>query len=113
MRAYSALHPTEQIPISPDTVGAAIITTALAVVAQDWPAGARFVSFDSTATFYANLASTGVNVPTTNSTGTTASSGLNEISAGHLVRQISTGLSTGYSLTAPTSGVITASFWKQ
>lgn len=112
MRPYSALHPTEQLPVPPDTIGVAIITTAFAVVAQDWPTGARFVSFDSTASFYANLMSTAVNVPTTNSSGTTASSGLNAISAGNLLRQVSTGLSTGYSLTAPTSGVITASFWK-
>lgn len=112
MRAYGVLHPTDLVPVPPDTVGVAIISTALAVVAQDWPSGAQIVTFGATMSFYANLGTTSVNVPSTNQSGTTVSSGLNEYVPPGATYQIP-GASTGYSLTSPTSGVITMSFWRK
>lgn len=108
MKPISILHPTDLTPAVPDTVGAIIISSAAAVVAQDWPAGTDIALFAGTVDFYVNFASTSVAVPSTNSAGTTASSGLNELNPG--IRQI--GGSTGYSITGPSSGVVTASFWK-
>jgi hypothetical protein len=113
MRTYGALNPTDLIPTPPDTVGAAIISSAGAVVAQDWPSTeAHLIAFGSTMDFWANMASTDVNIPTTNSNGTTLSSGLNEyLRPGTIYQRIAD--STGYSLTAPTSGVISLSFWRK
>lgn len=112
MMAYGALRPTDQIPVPPDTVGVAIISTALAVVAQDWPADAQLVTFGSTMGFFANMRSTHANVPSTNQAGTTVSSGLQEYLQSGVTYQIPGG-STGYSLVAPTSGVVTLSFWRK
>ncbi len=112
MRVYGALNPTNLIPIPPDTVGIAVITTAAAIVAQDYPSNAQMVAFGSTMEFWANMLSTKANIPSTNSAGTTVSSGLNEYLSPGAIYQIPGG-STGYSLTAPTSGVISMSFWKK
>lgn len=108
MRTYGGLHPTDYNPGPPDTVGSVILSSAGAIVAQDYPAGAQLVLFSGTVDFYANLGTTFVAIPSTNQSGTTASSGLNELNPG--LRQVRG--STGYSLTGPSSGVITASFWK-
>ena len=104
-------------------VGAAIISTAGAVVAQDWPSGTtsglssnspRIVQFDSQVGFAFNISSTYAAIPTTNSSGTTASSGRNVYqAAGHQHTYRIPSSSTGYSLTAPTSGAITISFWDE
>lgn len=111
MKPFGARGVNDQIPIPPDTVGLSIVTTAGAIVAQDWPSSAaEYVLFAGTMDFYANFRTTAANVPTTNSTGTTASSGLNELNPG--LRQIP-GDSTGYSISAPTSGLVTASFWSK
>ncbi len=109
MRAIGSLHPTDQTAIAPDTVGSVIITTLGAVVAQDWPSNAQLVHFSGGIDFYANFSSTAVSIPSTNSAGTTASSGLNEYKPG--LRQIPAA-STGYSITG-SSGVVTASFWRK
>lgn len=101
-------------PVFPDTLGVAVITTAGAVVAQDWPTSAQLVHFNVHADSWLNPWSTAVNIPTTNSSGTTVSSGQNVLlKAGHEhVFQIP-GISTGYSVTAATSGVIGVSFWRK
>ncbi len=112
MRTYGALNPINLIPNPPDTVGMAVIAAAAAVVAQDYPDNAHLVAFGSTMDFWANMESTGVNIPTTNQVGTTVSSGLNEYLRPGTIYQILAG-STGYSLTAPTSGVISLSFWRK
>jgi hypothetical protein len=108
MRAFGSLHPTEQIPVIPDTMGSFIISSAGAVITTDWPAGAEIVAFSGEGNFYVNWLSTGARVPTTNSSGTTLSSDANELNPS--VRQIP-GASTGYSLTGASSGVVTAAFW--
>ena len=111
MRPYGAANPIDQIPLIPDTVGAGIISSAGAIVTGDWPTNAQLVFFNSALDFWANYRTTGVNIPTTNSNGTTASSGMNVLNPG--IRQISTADSTGYSLTAASSGVISIEFWRK
>jgi hypothetical protein len=108
------INPVWGSPVAADTLGAAIITTAGAVVAQDWSSGAGMVHFNVHADSWCNFWSTSVNIPTTNSAGTTVSSGQNVLlKAGHEhVYQIP-GVSTGYSLTAATSGVISIELWKK
>lgn len=101
-------------PAFPDTLGVAIISTAAAVVAQDWPTDAGMVHFNVHADSWLNAWSTSVAIPTTNSAGTTSSTGQNLLlKAGHEhIFQIP-GVSTGYSVTAATSGVIGIAFWKK
>lgn len=108
MRSYGALHPTDMTPVPPDTVGTVILSSAGAIVASDWPSTlANLVLLAGTVDFYANFGSTKAGIPSTNSSGTTLSSGCNELNPG--LRQI--GGTTGYSITGPSSGVITLSFW--
>lgn len=97
-------------PVQPDTVGTVVISSALAVAAQDWPTDAHLVRFASTAPFWLNMSSTGVSIPTTAETGSTAASDRNELINDSIIRQIT---STGYSITRATSGVISASFWQR
>jgi hypothetical protein len=111
MRPYGALNPIDQIPQIPDTVGAAIISSAGAIVTADWPPGVGLAFFNSSGDFWVNFRSTGVAQPSTNSAGTTLSSGMNVLNPG--IRQVSTGDSTGYSVTAGTSGPISIEFWKK
>lgn len=105
-------------------VGSAIISTAGAVVAQDWPGAtssgisgstaARLVIFDSQVALAINMFSTGASFPTTNSTGTTSSSGLSFLQpVGQSPTYRIPSSSTGYSVTAATSGVATISFYQE
>lgn len=98
-------------PVAADTIGNAIISTAAAVVAQDWPDGAGMVHFNCMVDSWANFYSTGVAIPTTNSAGSTSGSVL--LKAGHAHFYQIPGVSTGYSLTAVTSSVINIEFWKK
>lgn len=115
MRKDGTLNPTDQVPIRPDTVGTIIGTSAGAIVAFDWPSGVNvgLVTFAGNVPFYVNFASTFASTPSTNSSGTTLSSGLNELVPTAITRQISTGESTGYSIAFPTSGLVSASFWQK
>lgn len=115
MKLFGPSNPFENNPVFPDTVGTAIISSAGAVVAQNWPTGMHVARFYPGAIdFYLNPISTSANVPTTNSSGTTLSSGINlKLNAynDHTFR-ISTSDSTGYSITGESSGVVTIGFWK-
>ncbi len=112
MRNTGSLNPTDQTRLMPDAVASIIISTAGAVVAQDWPSAADIAEFNSQMLFVLNARSTGAALPSTNEPGTnTGSSVWNEICPqGHDMRRL-IGDSTGYSITAPTSGVVTISFW--
>lgn len=110
MSPYGSMHPTDQIPVPSDTFGAAIISSALAVVTADWPSGAKMIALSGTVNFWVNWRSTAAHVPSTNSPGTTLSSEANELNP--TVRQIP-GDSTGYSITGPSSGVVGLQFWKK
>lgn len=112
MRTYGTPNSFDNIGVAPDTVGTVVISSANAVVAQDWPDNAQLVAFGSTMGFWLNAVSTEVNIPTTNQEGATGSSDLNEY-VEHGFRQQITADATGYSITAPTSGVISLSFWRK
>jgi len=104
------LHPTDQVPINPDTVGTLIGSSVGAIVTADYPSGAHIVTFAGTAGFWLNARSTAATVPTSNSSGTTSSSGLNEFVPTSVTRQI--GDSTGFSIAFPSSGLaVSASYW--
>lgn len=100
-------------PLVPDTIGVAVISSAAAVVAQDWPSGAHLVSIDAEMGIFLNLRSTAVSIPTTNSSGSTLTSGGSWYQpTGHNHKYRISALTTGYSITARTTGVVTLSFWK-
>ena len=109
MRKVGSLHPTEGTPVFPDTVGVAVISSAAAVVAMDYPTGANLMHFDAHAAFWFAPSSTTVAVATTSQAGSTSQS--MRINQGHeWLYQITPG-STGYSITAETTGVIGMAFW--
>lgn len=108
MRPFGSLNPTDLIPVPPDTVGVAEISSAGAVVAQGWPTNAHIVAFGSTQNFWADMGSTGVAIRAASSAGSTAIP--SEILRDGTFYQIP-GTSTGYSLTAEAAGTITLSFW--
>lgn len=124
MAAYNGRADLAYTP--PSHVGSAIITTAGAVVAQNWPTGftgstgAKVVQFSSEQAIVLNAYSTGAAYPTTNSVGTTGSTASN-LTANVLIA--ASGFdqpfifripisSTGYSITARTSGVVSIGFWE-
>lgn len=111
MRTYGSINPNADIPNPSDTWGTIVISSAGAIVANDWPTGAQRVAFVGPINFWVNWASTKVNVPSTAQAGSTASSNMNELNPG--VRNMSTALSTGYSILGETSGVIQAQFWRR
>ena len=113
MKTLGTLHPTNDTPIFPDNVGVAVISSAGAVVAQDWPSGAQLVGFDAPAAFWIHPRSTGVAVGTTSQAGSTSQNLSIRMNNGHeRIFQIAAE-STGYSITAETSGVIGLSFWRK
>lgn len=110
MRAFGALNPRDLIPVPPDTVGSVSVTSAGAVVALDFPTGATIVCFGSETNFWCDMESTSVAIPAVSSAGTTATR--SEYLRDGTFYQIP-GASTGFSITAATSGVISTSFWSK
>lgn len=112
MRDIGMLHPTSNTPMFPENVGIAVISTAGAIVAQDYPDGARFMHIDAPAAFWIHPTSTAVAIGTTSQVGSTSQNLSMRFNQGHEVAwQIIPG-STGYSITSETSGVISIGFWK-
>jgi hypothetical protein len=95
MRPFGSLNPTDLIPVPPDTVGVAEISSAGAVVAQGWPTNAHIVAFGSTQNFWADMGSTGVAIRAASSAGSTAI-------PSEILRD---------GTTAEAAGTITLSFW--
>lgn len=112
MRPYGALNSVDQIPIVPDTVGSIQISSAGAVVAQDWPTNAQLVYFSPPPAFafVVNYLSTQAAFSGASTPGSTAGLAASIQNPG--IRQIPAG-STGYSITATSSGFITAEFWRK
>lgn len=110
MRFYGARSQTDLIPVPPDTVGVAVISTAGAKVALDYPSGAQLVAFGAETNFWAHMASTAVTIPTTNQAGSTTA--LSEYLRDGTMYQIPNA-STGLSLTCASSQVITLSYWRK
>lgn len=119
MIAIGMLHPTEGVPIAPDTM-ANYVTTAAGIYAKDWPSSAQMVRFRGASTagaaqaFAVNMWSTKAAWPAATVEATTNSSALNTlVSAGYeLIYQIPKD-STGFSLSVGSCGIITAEFWKK
>lgn len=96
----------------PDTIGVAVLSSAGAVVAFDHPAAARYVRFGSTGVFYTDMRSTGVTIPTTTAVPSTGNRVVLHPAQDQNMHSIDP-TSTGMSLTAPSSGVITLEYWGQ
>ena len=109
MRSFGSMHPTDLIPVPPDTVGVAVVSSASAVVSQDIPSGAEMVVFGSPANFWCRIGSTGVAIP---SASTAGSSGGNpsEFLRDGTTYQIPGG-STGLSISATAGMTISLSYW--
>jgi len=108
MRRFGTPDILDQIPMPPDTVGRAVISSAGDVSALDKPSGARIVCFGSTMSFWLHMSATSVAIPTTDNGGSTSQ--LSEYVPSGLCYQIPSG-STGLSITAATSGVISLAYW--
>lgn len=115
MRSFGALQPTSLIPVPPDTVGAAVVSSAGAVVALDYPTDADgkvpgIVCIGSTAGCWVDMESTGVAIPSASSKGTTSSR--NEFIPPGTYYQIP-GSSTGLSITANSAAKVSLSYWRK
>lgn len=123
MRSVGTLHPTDNIPVPPDTQQTLLIAGSSGQ-AYDWPtgstAGGRIVRFTGLTTagaqlnFNLNLFTTMAAAPSTvgSSVGTTqGTTGFGHAVLGRDSFQIP-GDSTGWSVAALSSGYIMAEFWK-
>lgn len=117
MRAYSALQPTDQIPLQPDTKSVLLLAGG-AGQSLDWPSNAHIVRFSGISTagvslnFQVNLESTLAANPSSGTTTSTAtSSGISTPVMGERTLQVPKG-STGWSAIALTSGYVTAEVWR-
>jgi hypothetical protein len=113
MRQLSAANEPDSTLVS-DTVATVVISSAGAVVAQDYPSGAHYMHLSATMGLYINFSSTGVLIPTASLSATTSSSGLSiRHNSGHEhFYRIPAG-STGYSIISESSGVGTIEFWEE
>lgn len=99
-------------------MGSVALTTS--AVAFDWPTGttgstgSRFVSFNANVAIGLNMYSTYAALPTTNSAGTTLSSGFNIIQpSGHQHVYRIPMVSTGYSLIGSAAGYASIEYWTE
>lgn len=122
MRAYAALHPTDQTPLPPDTVQTLLIAGSSGQ-AMDWTSTlSQLVRFTGLTTgnaqlnFMVNLVSTHAAVPSSGSsvtTGTTAGSTGNNLPVlGSRTFQVPA-WSTGFSVAALSSGYVIAEVWRK
>ena len=91
-----------------DAIATCVFAAASSAHAFDIPAGAQDILFSATCDFYVAWGSTGVAVPAADSTaGSTAS--ISELNP--TIRHCSTANTTGISLIASSSGVVTMAFF--
>ena len=127
MRAHGSLHPTDLIPVPPDTVMTFLMTGGSSAQASDWATSTGAVADAAAAdvnivrltgmttagaqfNFMANLFSSGAAVA---ASGTSiSSSGTNHPVLGQATFQVPGG-STGFSVAALTSGNIMVEMWKK
>ena len=127
MRKISSLHPTDQIPVPPDTVITLLLTGGSSAQAMDWATSTGAVANAATASVgivrvtplttagaaahcFLNLYSTAAAVA---SSGTSiSSSGVNHPVLNPSAFQVS-GASTGFSVAAYTSGVVMIEAWSK
>lgn len=120
MRTYGSLHPTEQVPLPPDTVNTILLAGGTAQ-AMAWPTGTEIVRFTGLTTagalfnFMVNLFSTAAAIPSSGSTSSTSgSTGVTHPVQGEATFQIPSG-STGFSVISHTgsSGYVYAQCWQK
>jgi len=115
MRAYGVLHPTDLVPLPPDTVNTLLIAGSSGQ-AMDWPANTQIARLSGVTTagaalnFMANLFSTACSAPSSGSSA--SSSGVNHPVMGSATFQIPGG-STGFSVAALTSGYVMVECWRK
>ena len=116
MIGFGSAHPLEGIEKAPDTVVNFALAAATAQAA-DWPTGTQMVRLSGLSSantplhFYANTHSTAATLPVGGTTATTASTLRQLAVIGSRYLQISTGISTGFSIYAQTSGYFVAECW--
>lgn len=119
MRGISVLHPTDGVPVPPDTTQTLLIAGSSGQ-AMDWPSGSSAgtilrISAVSTVgvslNFFANLESTKAAAPSSGQS-TQGTTGFGHPVMGSGMFQIPGG-STGYSVAALTSGYVISEFWKK
>ena len=115
MRTIGTLHPTESIPLPPDTVLTLLIAGSSGQAA-DWPTGTQIARLSGTSTagaslnFVANLYSTAAAAPSSGLT--TASTATNHPINGAASFQV-TGSATGFSVAALSSGYVFVECWRK
>lgn len=119
MRPNGVMHPTDanNVPVGSDTQ-AKFALAAAAPQAADWPVGAEIARLTGVTTlggafaFYFNDGSTKASSAADSSftSGTSQSSGLNSYIVGSRDFQIP-GTSTGFSLSAASSGIVSVECW--
>ncbi len=99
---------------SASVMATVIVSTAGAVVAQDYPSDAAYFHVSADARLFLNLRTTEAAVLSATIAATTATTGLNIlVNSGHEhIYEIPTG-STGYSMTAESSAMATIEFWSK
>lgn len=115
MLQISTLHPTDGIPVPPDSVNILLLAAGTPQV-MDWQAGAQIARFSGMTTgsgafsFMVNLRSSGANVPSSGSSG--GSTGIGHPVISQSAFQIP-GNSTQFSVAALTSGYVLVEQWKK
>ncbi len=118
MRSISMMHPTEGLPVPPDTVTTLLIAGSSGQ-AMDWPAGTAggIVRFSGVSTagaslnFEVNLESTKAAAPSSG-TSTQGTTGFGHTVMGQGAFQVPGG-STGFSVAALSSGYVKLEHWKR
>ena len=91
-----------------DAISVCVFAAASSAHAFDVPAGAKNVLFSATCDFYVAYGSTKAAVPLADTTANTTAS-ISELNP--TIRHLSTATSTGISLVASSSGIVTMSFY--
>lgn len=116
MRAIGTMHPTDQVPMPPDTVNTILLTGGSSAQGMDYPSGAQVMRLTPVTTaggaFFCmlNMFSTAAAVPAAGSSA--SSTGVNHPVMSASVFQIPAA-STGFSVAAYSSGLAIAEFWKK
>ncbi len=116
MRNNGLMHPTDGIPLPPDTMSALVLTGGTAST-LDVPSGATHVRLvgQSTANaalnFFVNFASTAAVVPSASFGATTGTSSMSQGVNGTITQRLLSGIAA-LGVVAQTSGIVTAEWWK-
>jgi len=116
MRNIATMHPTDQVPVPPDTVNTILLTGGSSAQGMDYPAGAQVVRITPMSSAgvafgcMVNLFSTAAAVPSSGSSA--SSSGVSHPIMTQNTFQIP-GNSTGFSVASFTSGYAIFEFWRK